>query len=78
MELRNKTDLIFTDISSEEWRTYIFFDGSTLHIDAPLYLSVSESGGHRILDGAGVSHYVPAKWIHLCWKAKDGQPHFVK
>ncbi|HLW51277.1 MAG TPA: hypothetical protein VKW06_00410 [Candidatus Angelobacter sp.] len=82
MQLINKTDLQFSDISSEKYRQYTFAasDGSdiTIRVHAPLYLNVSESGGHRILDAEGVSHYIPPKWIHLEWKTKDGQPHFVK
>jgi hypothetical protein len=77
LELRNESDNKFTDISSEEYREYDF-GGDTVRIDAPLQLSVSSSGGHRILDAAGISHYIPAHWIHLYWKAKEGRPHFVK
>lgn len=78
MELRNETGLEFTDISSEEYRVYHFTDGDRVTITAPLYLHVSQSGGHRVLDAQGLSHYIPPFWIHLYWKAKDGQPHFVK
>lgn len=44
MELRNATEHRFTDISSEEWRTYEFYNWF-VHIEEPLWLSVSESGG---------------------------------
>lgn len=76
VEFRNDSDLEFEDISSEQWREYTFVGGQTVRIDKPLKLYVSENG-HRILDSCGVSHYVPLSWIHLKWKAKDGQPHFV-
>ena len=58
----------WSDISTEEWREYIFPD-STIRISKPARLNVSKSGGHRILDQDGVSYYVPPKWILLKWKA---------
>jgi hypothetical protein len=77
-ELRNATDLKFEDISSEQFREYVFPEGETVRIESPLKLHVSESDAHRILDAKGESHYIPPKWIHLRWKSKDGEPHFVK
>lgn len=77
-EFKNATDLEFTDISSEQWREYHFIGGEIVRIEGPLRLNVSESRGHRIFDAAGVSHYIPAGWIHLKWKGKDGAPNFVK
>lgn len=74
----NATDLEFKDISSESYREYRFPGGDIVRIETPLKLNVSASGGHRIFDAEGVSHYVPAGWIHLSWVAKDGQPNFVK
>ncbi len=81
IDLRNKTKLEFTDISTETYRTYHFVkDGETFSvcINKPQYLNVSRGGGHRILDEHGLSHYVPKGWHHLLWKAKDGEAHFVK
>lgn len=78
MEFRNESGLEFTDISSEEYREYVFPDGDVITIKRPLFLHVSKSSGHRIFDSEGVSHYVPPYWIHLSWKAKESAPHFVK
>lgn len=91
MEFRNQSDKQFTDISSEEYRTYrfalvqpVFVDKEVgwittndVTINQPLQLSVSENG-HRIFDASGSCHYIPSGWIHLEWKVKEGQPHFVK
>ena len=80
LEFRNGTDLKFSDISSEQYREYVFTrkDGSYLvRIDQPCQLNVSDNG-HRIWDASGTSHYVPKGWIHLRWRVKEGQPHFVK
>lgn len=77
-QLQNATDLKFEDISSERYREYRFLGGDVVRIEAPLKLNVSESGGHRIFDGEGTSHYIPAGWIHLSWVAKHGEPNFVK
>jgi hypothetical protein len=77
MELRNESKNVFVDISSEEFREYQFKEFETIRINSPLYLSISKNG-HRILDAEGTSHFVPGGWIHLKWKAKENQPHFVK
>ncbi len=77
-ELRNDTSLKFTDISTEASRRYRYPREEYIVIEAPVALNVSKAGGHRILDGKGVSHYVPRGWIGLSWVAKDGEPHFVK
>jgi hypothetical protein len=77
-DFRNESDLEFTDISSEEWREYRFVGGDTVRIDHPLKLNVSESGGHRIYDANGRSHYIPAGWLHLVWETKSGSPNFVR
>lgn len=78
MELRNQTDLVFTDISSERRRIYHFDSNKSIQIYNPLWLNVSDSGGHRILDNQGNCHYIPSGWIHLEWNVNEGQPHFVK
>ena len=74
---RNDSNLKFSDISSEQWREYIFSDSFIVRIDSPVALSISKSGGHRLFDADGVSHYVPAGWKHLRWLVKTDQPHFV-
>jgi hypothetical protein len=76
--MKNNTDLQFTDISSEEYRNYTFPDGLQITINNPTHLNVSAKGNHRLLDASGVSHYIPTGWVWLSWKAKDGQPNFVK
>lgn len=78
VDFRNESTLKFSDISSEEWREYHFESGTVVRIVSPLRLNVSASGGHRIFDAQGESHYVPAGWIHLKWQAKSDAPHFVR
>ena len=83
VKLRNGTDLVFVDISSEAQRTYRFPPphesvSHTVVIVDPLWLHVSRSGGHRILDAEGMSHYIPKGWLCLSWVAKPGAPHFTK
>jgi hypothetical protein len=66
--------LVFADISQEAWRTYHFPTGDTT-ILFPVKLNVKrkkEGDSHRIIDADGVSHYVPAGWLRLSWKGKDG------
>jgi hypothetical protein len=71
------SELKFNDISSEVYRTYEWAGFVTVKILDPLTLNVSKSGGHRILDAKGVSHYIPSGWIHLYWEVKEGKPNFV-
>lgn len=90
IELRNETELEFVDISSEIERTYHFpllFNHEAhknkeghlwLTIHEPQWLSVSKSGGHRILTKSGNCYYIPPIWYFLQWKSKEGSPHFVK
>ena len=73
---RNDSNLKFVDISSEAWRHYEYKDSKVL-INKPIALHVSKSGGHRLFDADGISHYIPSGWIHLSWMVKDDEPHFV-
>lgn len=77
-EFRNESGHTFTDISSEQYRIYTFPNREFVRIDEPLKLSVASSGGHRIFDASGHSHYIPKGWLQITWAAKEGQPHFVK
>ena len=71
-------EVTFNDISSEQWRIYDFPNGCSVRIEEPLWLYVSKSGGHRLVDKAGMSHYIPKGWLHLYWKVYEGQPFFVR
>ncbi len=75
-EFKNGTDLRFVDISSEQFREYVFPVGN-VRIENPLQLNVSKNG-HRVFDAQGTSHYIPQGWIHLKWQVREGQPNFVK
>lgn len=75
----NESGLEFKDISSEEFREYTFTNGNTVRIEQPIKLNVSPSGGHRIFTALGMSYYVqPVQGWFLKWRAKDGEPNFVK
>lgn len=75
----NETNLEFKDISSEIRREYVFPNGNIYVIDKPLFLHVSQSGGHRLYSEDGYCHYVQPKegWV-VRWKVREGQPSFVK
>jgi len=70
----NESGLDFSDISSEKYRAYTWLgdDGYAvqLKIKNPLLLNVSPSGGHRIFDRKGLSHYIPKGWLEIVWKSK--------
>ncbi len=74
----NESENDFTDISSEQSRTYNFGSKGFVKVSEPLFLNVSDSGGHRIFSADGQSHYIPSGWIHLSWQARPGFPSFVK
>lgn len=80
MEQSNITDnpnLIFSDLSDEQWRRYEFGNGDYVEIPNPIALNVSKSMGHRVLDSEGLSHYIPPYWNHLVWKVKEGKKPFA-
>ena len=78
-DFRHSTEHKWDDISSEKYRCYEFLDEmKVVKIENPLALSVSQSGGHRVFDAQGKSHYITPGWSHLWWEVHDGQPHFVK
>ncbi len=77
MEFVNNSNYEFTDISSEEQRTYNFGTKGFVKINRPVRLAVSESG-HRVYSEDGQSHYIPAGWIQISWTVKNGEPNFVK
>lgn len=78
IEFKNQSGLDFVDISSEEYRVYKYADGSEYKVQGPQKLHVSKAGEHRLFDESGLSHYVCKGWCAIQWKAKEGQPHFVK
>ena len=73
----NESDNWFLEISSELFRTYVYPDGTEIKIDDPLFLSVSDSGGHRLFDLGGLSHYIVPGFVQIYWTARDGEPNFV-
>lgn len=77
-DFRNGTSHKFDDISSESYREYEFSD-KTVRIDNPVALNVNySSGGHRVFDAQGISHYIPSGWRDLRWEVDNDNPHFVK
>jgi hypothetical protein len=77
-DFRNGTQHTFEDISSEQSREYVFPD-CVVKIDEPVALNVNySSGGHRVFDANGTSHYIPSGWRELKWTVNPDKPHFVK
>ena len=76
--MKNESGLEFKEINTEKYRTYEWESGFKVTIENPVYLNVSNSGGHRILDKSNKSHYIPAGWKHLFWEVFDDKPNFVK
>jgi hypothetical protein len=59
------------DLSKKETsRTYRFPNNEFVTITKPQFVIISDNG-HRLLDGDGISHYVPYGWIELTWGNVD-------
>lgn len=74
-QFSHDTDFEFKDISSEEYREYVFPHG-TVRINSPLKLAITPRNSHRVFDMDGVSHIIPAGWLELRWQVKPGSPNF--
>lgn len=67
----------YKDISSEDWREYVYPDGFVYRINGPnkLYIkSKPEGDSHRVTNfnpdtQDEVTHYVPAGWRIIRWFA---------
>jgi hypothetical protein len=68
--------LKFKDISGKKYRIYHFDKGEELIINNPIALNISDSGGHRIIDGIGRCYYISPKWLWIEWEPKEGEPSF--
>lgn len=63
----------YKDISAESWREYDF-GGRVYRIEGPLRLYIG-STTHRVVDGAGVVHCLPAPGVNGCalrWQSRAG------
>ena len=69
--------MTFTNISVESWRRYEWESGYSVTIENPIKLNVSSSGGHLVEDAQRQGHYIAAGWVHISWKAKDGEEVIV-
>lgn len=78
-------DLVFHDISNEEYRTYYYPIGepgvyTIVKINNPVAVCwkdsprISGGGSHRVVDADGACFYLPAGWVCIKWekKEKDG------
>lgn len=63
-------------LTSEQYRTYHYPDFDYT-VELPHYLILSESGSHRVLDAAGVSHWIASGFKAISWKVKEGEKHFT-
>lgn len=76
---KNGTTHKFHDISAEQLRLYLYPDGDIQKIYGPLLLNTQHSsGGHRVFDVQGLSHYVKGGWNRIVWRVYDGEDNFSK
>jgi hypothetical protein len=73
----NVSGLDFIDISSELYRVYNYPNGVEVTVYEPLLLNVSLSGGHRLYDLSGTSHYIVPGFVHVYWVAREEEPNFI-
>lgn len=62
------------DISIERARTYHYAGGAAYTIINPVALYIVDSGGHRVVDTAGITHCPAQSWVAITWTQKDGKP----
>jgi hypothetical protein len=55
---RNESGRTFSDISTEQVRSYMYAGGSKIEITNPIALHVSKSG-HYVADSSGVVTFLP-------------------
>ena len=68
--------LEWLDISDEQWRDYVYPDGTRYRVHTPAELNVKRKPGgdsHRIKTSGGVSVYVAAGWVAIEWDVKEGK-----
>ena len=75
--LNKEDDMNQVDISSEEYRIYTYPDGSIFKIDEPISLVITDSGSHRVIDKAGLTHRPTPGFVGISWKPRDGAAPFV-
>lgn len=69
-------DLVWNDITGlEEWRVYDYGDGRTYRIERPVMVNVQRSAAgdsHRLIDEAGIRHYVGKNWVAFSFGGEWG------
>jgi hypothetical protein len=71
---RNESERVFSDISNEAVRTYLYANGSKVVIDDPIALHVSKSG-HYVVRADGLVTFLPYGsngWIALQFATYGG------
>jgi hypothetical protein len=70
----DKIKVELKSLKSETYREYVYKDG-TVRVEWPVALYIRESGAHCVFDDKGVTHYIPAGWLSLRWKAGSSSNH---
>lgn len=68
------------DLQTEEYREYVYADGTIYRIDAPVTLHIIQgmSGwSQRVIDANGVTHRPTPGWLGIRWKPKADAPAFA-
>lgn len=69
-------DITGIDISSEQFREYVYGDGRIFRVERPSMLFIV-GGTHRVVDVYGVTHRPERSYAGIRWQARPGQPVFV-
>lgn len=65
------------DLTSEEFREYVYDDGNVLLIKAPVELYITETGSHRVVAADGRTYRPTPGYLGIAWKPKVGEPAFI-
>ena len=70
-DIRVAEGMVFKDISGEEYRTYVYNDGTHITLNDPIAINISTSHGHRLILADGRSVYVKKGWLMFWFGVKD-------
>jgi hypothetical protein len=57
------------DISSEEYRIYVYTGFDVIRVEKPVALAISKSNTHRVVNAEGESFIIPPEWLCIRFKA---------
>lgn len=70
-------DWTIVDVSSEDFREYIYGNGGKFRINRPVTLYVLANGSHRVVAENGLTYRPERGYVGISWLPKKGEKPFV-